>query len=302
MWGGVPVVLRKNFGYFFHEGLFNIFRHRAMSLASAGITAMCLLLMGTFTFIALHIDLNLSVLEASDEILAFIDDTYSREQALNLENILNQVPHVISTRFITREEALENFIQAHPNEELFQDLEPEIFRDRYAIRVDNPANLSDTADYLNTITGIADINIHEEFTSGILTLRRAATILCSILTGVLFVSSLFIISNTIRLTTFDRREEIAVMRMVGATNGFIRWPFVFEGFLIGLCGALTGFVLQTGAYIIAVSWIAKSDQMRVFELIPFQEVWLPTAGIFLAIGLLTGIGGSLFGIRRFLDY
>ena len=301
MWGGVPVFTR-NFGYFFHEGWLNIFRHRAMSFASAGITAVCLLLMGTFTLIALHIDANLSILEASNEILAFVDENYSREQALELEKKLSAIPNINSVRFITREQALENFIKNHPDEELFQDLEPEIFRDRYALRIGNLENLSETADRIADVTGIDGVNLHEEFTGGLITLRRAATILCAVLTGVLFAASLFIIANTIRLTTFDRREEIAVMRIVGATNGFIRWPFVCEGFLIGLFGALAGFFTQWATYCMAVSWISESDRMRIFEIIPFREVWLPVAGVFLAAGLLTGIGGSLFGIRRFLDF
>ena len=97
---------------------------------------------------------------------------------------------------------------------------------------------------IEAIPGIGGINAYEELTNGFITVRNIATVVCVALIAILFVVSMFIISNTIKLTTFDRREEIAIMRMVGATNGFIRWPFVYEGFMLGLFGAVIAFLLQ----------------------------------------------------------
>ena len=122
-----------------------------------------------------------------------------------------------------------------------------------------------------------------------------------LLIAVLFVISVFIISNTIKLTTFDRREEIAIMKMVGATNGFIRWPFVYEGFMLGLTGAVLAFLLQWGLYEAIAKGVASNDTLQLLSIVPFDQLWKPVAGVFLGAGMLIGVGGSLSAIRRFLQ-
>ena len=112
---------------------------------------------------------------------------------------------------------------------------------------------------------------------------------------------MFIISNTIKLTTFDRRDEIAIMKMVGATNGFIRWPFVYEGFMLGLTGAILAFLLQWGLYEAIAQGVADNDTLQLLSIVPFQQLWKPVGGVFLGAGILIGVGGSLSAIRRFLQ-
>ena len=121
------------------------------------------------------------------------------------------------------------------------------------------------------------------------------------LIAVLFVVSVFIISNTIKLTTFDRKDEIAIMKMVGATNGFIRWPFVYEGFMLGLTGAVLAFLLQWGLYEAIAKGVGESDTLQLISVVPFAQLWQPVAGVFLVAGILIGVGGSLSAIRRFLQ-
>lgn len=121
------------------------------------------------------------------------------------------------------------------------------------------------------------------------------------LIAILFLVSVFIISNTIRLTTFDRREEIAIMRMVGATNGFIRWPFVYEGFLMGFLGASVAFLMEWGLYEAVAQGVSTSDAMQLIEVIPFKELWGPVAGSFAGAGIFIGVGGSLSAIRKYLQ-
>lgn len=116
----------------------------------------------------------------------------------------------------------------------------------------------------------------------------------------LLLVSVFIISNTIKLTTFDRRDEIAIMKMVGATNGFIRWPFVYEGFMIGLLSAVLGFGLQWLLYESVAKSLAMSDRLQLLTIVDFTSIWRPVAAIFAAAGILIGVGGSLTAIRKFL--
>ena len=292
---------KHDFGYFFHEGLSNMFSHGFMSFAAIGITVACLLIMGTFTLVAVNADANLKQAERDNEILAFVDDSYTEAQAKALQKKLEAVDNVASATFITKEQAMEDFIAKYPDEDYFQDLDPSILRDRYAIKVKDLTRQSQTVTQIKAVTGIAKVNAYEELAGGFITIRNIATVICVALIAVLFVVSVFIISNTIKLTTFDRKDEIAIMKMVGATNGFIRWPFVYEGFMLGLTGAVLAFLLQWGLYEAIAKGVGESDTLQLISVVPFAQLWQPVAGVFLAAGILIGVGGSLSAIRRFLQ-
>ena len=292
---------KHNFTYFFHEGLSNMFSHGFMSFAAIGITVACLLIMGTFTLVAVNADAQLKELEEENEILAYVDDSYTREEAQALQSTLEKLPGVAAVSFTTKEQATEDFIAQNPEEELFQNLDPQIFEDRYAIHVTDLKLLGQTVEAVRGVEGIVDVRAHEEIAGGFITLRNIATVVCVTLILILFVVSVFIISNTIRLTTFDRREEIAIMRMVGATNGFIRWPFVYEGFLMGLMGAAIAFLLQWGLYNAVAHGVATNDTLQLIDVIPFGQLWGVVAGTFAASGIVIGVGGSLSAIRKFLQ-
>ena len=292
---------KHDFGYFFHEGLSNMFSHGFMSFAAIGITVACLLIMGTFTLVAVNADANLKEAERDNEILAFVEDTYTEAQARALAQKLEAVDNVASVTFISREEALRSFVADHPDEEYFQDLDPNILRDRFAVKVVDLKQQGQTAAAIQMVEGIGGISAYAEITSGFITIRNIATVICVALIAVLFVVSVFIISNTIKLTTFDRREEIAIMKMVGATNGFIRWPFVYEGFMLGFTGAVLAFLLQWGLYEVIARGVDSSDTLQLLSIVPFARLWKPVGGVFLGAGMLIGVGGSLSAIRRFLQ-
>ena len=292
---------KHDFRYFAHEGLSNMFSHGFMSFAAIGITVACLLIMGTFTLVAVNANQLLRDLEQENEILAYVDDSYDETQARALQKKLQSIPNVASAAFISKEEAMEEFKAQYPDEALFQDLDPEIFRDRFAIKITDLHQLSQTAEQVKAVSGIAKVNAYEEIAGGFITVRNVATVVCVALIAILFVVSVFIISNTIKLTTFDRREEIAIMRMVGATNGFIRWPFVYEGFLLGFLSAAIAFFLQWGLYAAVAQGVDTNDTLQLIHIIPFQQLWPAVAGIFAAAGIVIGVGGSLSAIRKLLQ-
>ena len=300
MWEGISMS-KHDFGYFFHEGLSNMFSHGFMSFAAIGITVACLLIMGTFTLVAVNADANLKQAEQDNEILAFVDDSYTEAQAKALQKKLEAVDNVASVTFISREEAMQSFISEHPDEEYFQDLDPNILRDRFAIKVKELKLQSQTVELIKAIPGIGGINAYAELTNGFITVRNIATVICLTLIAVLFVVSMFIISNTIKLTTFDRRDEIAIMKMVGATNGFIRLPFVVEGFSLGMIGAILAFGLEWLGYDAMIAKIGSVDALQLFNFVPFQELLLPMVATFAAAGMFVGIVGSWTSIRKFMD-
>ena len=287
--------------YFAHEGLSNMFSHGFMSFAAIGITVACLLIMGTFTLVAVNANELLRDLEQENEILAYVDDSYTEAQAKALQKKLEAIPNVASATYISKEEAMEAFTAQYPDEALFQDLDPEILRDRYAIKITNLEQIRQTKVAVEGVAGIAKVNAYEEIAGGFITVRNVATVVCVALIVVLFVVSVFIISNTIKLTTFDRREEIAIMRMVGATNGFIRWPFVYEGFLFGFLGAAIAFFLQWTLYEAVAKGVDANDALQLIHIIPFSQLWAPVAAVFAGAGIVIGVGGSLSAIRKFLQ-
>ena len=293
---------KHDFQYFFHEGISNMFSHGFMSFAAVGITIACLLIMGTFSLVAVNANANLQSLQRQSVILAFVDETYTQEEARGLQSDLEAIDNVASVTFITKEEAMETYVEEYGEEnmDLFSDLDPEIFRDRYSIQMDDLELMTQTAQDVEEVDGIAKVRADEDLSKGFLTISQVATVVCIALIAVLLAVSLFIMSNTIKLTTFDRKDEIAIIKMVGATDGFIRWPFVYEGLLLGLFSALVAFALQWALYSGISAGIDASDTLQLLDILPFTQLWLPVLVIFVIVGLLVGIAGSLMAIRKFL--
>ena len=292
---------RHNFGYFAREGAYNMFNHGFMSFAAVGITVACLLIMGTFTLVAVNANAMLEDMESKNQVLAFVDESLTEEEARNLAAKLERAENVAGVTFISREQAMADFQSKYEEEELYQDLDAEIFRHRYAVDMVDIGRMAETKAALEGIPGVADVNAYEDEARGFITNRNVAGIVCVVLIAVLFVVSVFIIANTIKLTTFDRRDEIAIMKMVGATNGFIRWPFVYEGFLLGLFSAVIGFFLQWGLYEMVSRSVDSNSAIQLIRVLPFGDMWQYVALIFLGAGMLIGVGGSLSAIRKFLQ-
>ncbi|MBQ3548788.1 MAG: permease-like cell division protein FtsX [Oscillospiraceae bacterium] len=292
--------MKHNFGYFIREGARNMFSHGFMSFAAIGVTVACLLIMGTFALIAFNVNENLAELQRENAVVAFVDDTLSDSHAQELGAELEKVENVASATFVSREEARDNYVNNYDEDDLYSDLSAEVFRHRYVIHLEDPDLMAETKTAVENVEGIAKARGDEAVSNGFITLRNVASLISVALVAVLLVVSLFIISNTIKLTTFDRREEIAIMKMVGATNGFIRWPFVFEGLLLGLLGAVAAFILQWVLYLAMCRGVSTSDTLQLLRIVPFLRIWDIVAVVFGAAGILIGVGGSTMAIRRFL--
>ncbi len=292
--------MKHNFSYFIREGAKNMFSHGFMSFAAIGVTVACLLIMGTFTLVAYNVNENLSELQRENAVVAFVDDTLNDAHAKELQEELMKVENVASCTFVSREEARDNYVDNYDEDDLYTDLSADVFRHRYVIHLEDPSLMAETKAAVENVEGIAKARGDEAVSNGFITLRNVASLVSLALVAVLLLVSLFIMSNTIKLTTFDRREEIAIMKMVGATNGFIRWPFVFEGLLLGLLGAVAAFLLQWLLYAAMCRGISASDTLQLLRIVPFARIWKVVAIVFGATGLLVGVGGSTMAIRRFL--
>ena len=292
---------RFNIGYFFVEGFQSIFTHGLMYFAAVCMIICCLLIMGSFSLVAVNLDNMLGDFEKQNEFLAYIDETYTEEQARALEEQILAIPNVASAEFMSRGQAKEEFAAKQEETELFESLPDTVLRDRFRIHVNDLNQLRQTVEQVKGITGVAETSAAYEVAEGFTVVRNVASGVAVILVAILLLVSLFIITNTIKLATFNRREEIAIMKMCGATNGFVRWPFVFEGLILGLVGALLAYLIQWGVYTLIGKAINASDTMQLITILPFEQMAMMVLGVFLGTGFVIGVGGSLMAIRKFLQ-
>ena len=292
---------RIDIGYFFAEGARSIVSHRLMSFAAVCMIVACLVIMGAFSLVAVNADRMLGQFESENEFLAYIDETYTDQQIAALEEQVRALDNVSSVEFIPKEQAREEYLEGHENDGLYESLPDEVFRDRFSIHVADLERFDATVDAVSALPGIADYMAVPEIADGLVMVRNVASALATILVVILVVISLFIIANTIKLATFTRREEIAIMKMCGATNWFVRWPFVIEGLILGVAGALVSFFLLWGIYASIYNAVSASGAMTLFPLVTFQSVAWPVLGIFCLAGAVIGAGGSVFAIRKFLQ-
>ena len=290
----------NNLGYYFKEGITSIFNHGFMSFASVCITVACLIVMGCFSLLALNVNDLVKSFEDENVVLAFIDESYTEAQAQALQSDIEAVEHVTSTEFISREDAYNSFISKYSDSSRFSVIDAQILRDRFAVYLDDIAYTSDVQQALSNITGVAEVNANLAIARGFITARNIISAVSIVLVAILLVVSLFIMSNTVKLTTFDRREEIAIMKMVGATNNFIRWPFVLEGFVLGMLGALIAFIAQWGIYELVADVLVANYSASFISIVPFSFVAVPILLVFLVIGFGVGVGGSVLAIKNYL--
>ncbi len=298
-WTGITTMKRNRFGYFIKEGVQSIFTHRLMSFASVCVIIACLLIMGTFALLALNVGNIIDTLEAQNQILAYVDDALTDSEARALEMALLAVPNVNRVEFVSRDEAMEDFV-ANYDEALFEGLDSTVLRHRYVIYMDDIADMSATQETLKLIPGVGKVNAHLEIAQGFIRIRNIVSVVSLVLAGVLLVVSLFIVSNTIKLTTFERREEIAIMRMVGATSSFIRGPFVVEGLILGTVGSIIAFLAQWGLYRLVETSVGGSAGLSFIRVIDFSTLSIPMLIVFLGVGFAVGSMGSSMAIKNYL--
>ena len=288
-------------GYYLSEGFHSIFTHGFMSFAAVCMIVACLLIMGSFSLLAINLDHMLGDLEAENEFLAYIDETYSEEEARAIQPQIEAIPNVSEVTFVTREEALEDWKEGRADNNLMDSLQPEVLRDRFRIHVADIEQLKETSDAVETVTGVVKVSAAYEIAQGFVLVRNIATGVALVLIGILAIVSLFIIANTIKLATFYRREEIAIMKMCGATNAFIQWPFVVEGLLLGLTGALVAFFAQWGVYQLVSRLIIQGNGLSLVTIVPYTNLIGTILPVFCLTGAVIGVGGSLLAIRKFLQ-
>ena len=299
----VTISMKKNksIGYLLGEGIRSIFRHGFMSFAAICVTVACLIIMGSFSLILYNLNMMVRELEQENEILVYVDETLSEAEAKSVGSRINLIENVNKSEFVSREQALENFVEKQDDDSVFSGIDATTLRHRFVVTLVDNAQMEKTVESIRTIDGVADVSAPYELEEGFRSIERVLQIVSIAIIVVLLVVTLFIISNTIKLAMLDRRDEIAIMKVVGATDSFIRLPFVVEGFVIGLVSAAVAFGLQWGLYDLLVRNVAAADSLQMFHFVPFRDVLWVMIPAFAVAGLFVGVFGSLMSIRKFLD-
>jgi len=275
-----------------------------MSFAAVLVIVACLLIMGSFSLLAINLEKEMENVEDENVFLAFVDDSYTPQQAQALQKKIAAVPNVTSADFVSKTQAKVDFEAEHAEDDhvgLYADLPAEVYRDRYVVHIDDIGVLRETVEAVEAVEGIDGHRAYPEISDGLLIVRNVAVGVATILIVLLVLISLFIIYNTIKLGTFTRRDEIAIMKMVGATNGFVRGPFIFEGMILGVLGAGIAFFAQWGVYELITQAIDTQQTIQLLHVEPFLHMAPRVFLTFICTGLAVGTGGSVLAIRKFLQ-
>ena len=291
----------NNLGYLMKEGIRGIFLHGFMSFAAVCVTVACLLIVGTFSSLMYNLRIMVEDLNKTNEIMVYVDENLSDAEARSVGTQINRIENVQQATFVSREQALEDFVADYADSNIFDGTDASYLRHRFVVVLVDNHLIDETTGAIRNISGVADISAAYELAEGFSTLQDVLQIASVVVVAVLLIVSLLIISNTVKLAMYDRRDEIAVMKMVGATNGFIRLPFVVEGFILGMLGAALAFGVEWIMYDALVARIHAVDSLKLFSFVPFAEMMWPMIATFGAAGLFVGVVGSWTSIRKFMD-
>lgn len=287
-------------GYLIREGFRSIGTHGFMSFASVTIIMACLIIMGSVSLLSVNIDALIKDLEDQNEIVAFVDESIEDEdEARSLESALAAVDNVSSVEFVSRDDAMDNFMSKYDSY-LMEGIDETVFRHRFIIHLTDIALMAQTKASLEAVAGVAKVNAHLEYANTFVTVRNIVSVVSLVLIVMLVFVSVFIMSNTIKLASFSRREEIAIMKMVGANNAFIRLPFVVEGLALGTMGGLLAFAAEWGIYEMLTGKLLSSLAGSFIAVVPFKSVALTVFIFYMATSVLVGVFGGMNAIRNYL--
>ena len=294
----------SSFTYLVGQGLHNLKANKMMTLASMGVLIVCMILVGAAFLFGANIDSMVAYIGEQNETVAFINDD---ADTAAVEEAIRSIPHVAGVEFISKDQMLDEYsqrLEGYTNlKEMFQNDNPLLAN--YVVRADDPANISSVAAALQNVDGVRAVNSPQAMSDLFVSLQKAVTYVCYALVIVLAIVSVVVISNTIKITVFNRRKEIGIMKLVGATNGFIRFPFFVEGVTSGLISALIASAIVCGGYYAVYEWYGKNPTnlttMFGGTLLPLQDLWYYVVLGFMLFGfVLCGIGTAT-SIRKHLQ-
>ncbi len=287
--------------YLTHEGVRNVWVNRLMSLASVTVLMACLIIMGAGIMIYFNINNVVDKVQSQNVVMVYVADDASEDETTQIGTSLKGISNVESCEFVPKEVAFQEQIQSMGGDAaLFEGFDEIPLPDAYKVTVKDLSQFENTVSQIKQINKVDSVRENSDLASKLLSLRHAVSIVSVGLVVMLFLVALFIISNTIRITMFSRKLEISIMKAVGATNWFIRWPFMIEGMILGTISGIVSLGVLWGLYAVAEKVFAQTLSLIGFSLVPFSGYWWQILLVFVAIGLFTGGFGSLVSMAKYL--
>ena len=288
----------SGFGYLIREGFRSIWSNRIMSIASICVLVSCLVLTGAAELISVNIEKEVDSVGKTNETTVYIKDGASDLEGVYIGKNLEKLDNITSVRFYPKEDAINEFKDSLP-EAVFENVNGDNnpLPDAYIIAMDDLSKYDQTIDAILKVDGVDSINNRSELARKLTDISNLVSYISLAIVVALTIISLFIIANTIRTTMYSRRFEISIMKSVGATNAFVRLPFVVEGMVLGFISAIIG----TGVlYVVYEGVMSAVNSFVKISTIPFSDVYLQVGGIFIVAGVVIGAFGSFISMRKYL--
>lgn len=290
----------RTMGRHIKEAFKSLVRNGWMSLAAVSAVAVTLLLVGSFIALLMNVNKLASDVENDVSVRVYIDLAATEEQQSQLGEDLEKLPEVETVEYSSREDELQQVVGTYGTEfDLFEgDDNP--LHDVYIVNTNSPEQTSVVAEKVEEMEFVSQANYGGAEADKLFETMESVRNIGGVVIIALLLTAVFLISNTIRITIFSRRTEIEIMKLVGATNWFIRWPFVIEGALIGLVGAIIPTAIISAVYVYGYDMISNYFVGTYFSLLPVNPFLFQLGAVLLAVGIVIGAIGSLLSIRKFL--
>lgn len=300
--GGIMAMKFRTLKRHLREGFKSIYRNGWMTVASVGAVTVTLILVAVFLAVILNLNEVANNIESDVEIRVLIDRTANEEEVTELRDEISEVEGVKQIIFASKDDELESLIDSLGEEGqawlLFEQDNP--LHHAYIVRSESPDDIEKIAMEIEEFENVAEINYGKDFVERLFTFNKYARNIGLVLVIALVLTAIFLISNTIKITIMARSTEIGIMKLVGATNGFIRWPFFIEGMLLGVLGSVIPIALiMTGYYYLDAN-IRTQITFNFFDILPFDPFAWQLSFVILVIGTFIGMWGSVMSIRKFL--
>lgn len=290
----------KSLSYLTKEGLHNVWANRMMSLASVAVLTSCLTIIGCAAMMFFNVNAILDRIGDQNVIMAFVDENLDEASTKQVGEDLGKIENISSVTFVPREQSWQEQVDSMGDDvSILAGLENPL-PNAYELTVENLELFDDTVTKVRAVENVMEVRENSEIASQLSQLSKSVSIVSIGMIILLFLVSLFIISNTVRITMYNRRLEISIMKAVGATNSFIRWPFMIEGIFLGIIAAVVSLILVAILYSIVANAFSKFISVLGISLLSFAGYWWQMLLCFIAVGVLTGIFGSVVSMRRYL--
>lgn len=292
----------KTFSRHLREGVKSLARNGWMTFASVSAVTITLLLVGVFLAVIMNMNHFASKVEKDVEIRVHIDPAAAKEDQDALKASIQSISEIDSIKFSSKEEELKRVVESFGDSgksfELFEQDNP--LKDVYIVKTKKPADTVKAAKEIEKLQYVSMVQYGKgQIEKLFSTVKIGRNIGVVLIAGLLF-TAMFLISNTIKITIYARRTEIEIMKLVGATNWFIRWPFLLEGLFLGVIGSILPIALILAAYNSALGMLNEKLTGTIFEMLPYNPFVFQISGLLLLIGAVIGMWGSVMSVRKFL--